>query len=136
MGAGWSAHRYLAARTRFGIKFGLESMRALLGEMGQPERAWPCLLVAGTNGKGSVCAYVASALQASGLRTGLYTSPHLVRVHERIVVNGRPIPERALQSAVRAVRDAGVPVLDGPSRWRLGEITVAWSAVTPSGDPG
>lgn len=106
MGAGWSAHRYLAARVRFGIKFGLESMRALLAELGHPEQAWPCLLVAGTNGKGSVCAYAAAALQASGLRTGLYTSPHLVRVHERIVVNGREVSERALQSAVRAVRDA------------------------------
>lgn len=106
MGAGWSAHRYLASRARVGIRFGLESMRTLLGEMGQPERAWPCLLVAGTNGKGSVCSYVAAALQASGLRTGLYTSPHLQRVHERIAVNGRPIAERALQTAVRAVRDA------------------------------
>ncbi len=106
MDSGWSAHRYLAARVRFGIKFGLDSMQALLGELGHPEQAWPCLLVAGTNGKGSVCAYAAAALQASGLRTGLYTSPHLVRVHERIVVDGRPLSERALQSAVRAVRDA------------------------------
>ncbi len=113
MDAGWSAHRYLAARVRFGIKFGLENMRVLLRELGRPEQAWPCLLVAGTNGKGSVSAYLAAALQASGLRTGLYTSPHLVRVHERIAVNGRPLSERALQSAVRAVRDAAQRLVEG-----------------------
>ena len=74
--------------------------------MGHPERAWPCLLVAGTNGKGSVCAYFAAALRASGLRTGLYTSPHLVRVNERIVVDGRRDPGARAAVAVRAVRDA------------------------------
>jgi len=97
---------YLAARTRFGIKFGLDTIRALVAEMGHPERACPSLLVAGTNGKGSVVAYVDAALRASGLRTGRYTSPHLVRVHERIVVDGREIAPRALEAAVSRVREA------------------------------
>jgi dihydrofolate synthase/folylpolyglutamate synthase len=104
------AHRvaglYLARRVRFGIKFGLETMDALVAEMGHPERAYPSLLVAGTNGKGSVVAYCAAALRASGLRTGRYTSPHLVRVNERIAVDGRPITDRDFGLAVRAVRDA------------------------------
>jgi dihydrofolate synthase/folylpolyglutamate synthase len=97
---------YLARRVRFGMKFGLATMRALVAEMGHPERAFPSLLVAGTNGKGSVAAYCDAALRASGLRTGLYTSPHLVRVNERIVVDGRAITDRDFARAVRAVRDA------------------------------
>jgi len=97
---------YLAQRTRFGVKFGLETMRALVEEMGHPERAWSSLLVGGTNGKGSVVAYVDQTLRDSGLRTGRYTSPHLVRVNERIVVDGRPISDHDLEIAVRAVRDA------------------------------
>src|SRR5262245_19467952 len=97
---------YLAQRVRFGIKFGLETMRALVAEMGHPERACPSLLIAGTNGKGSVAAYCDAALRASGLRTGRYTSPHLVRVNERIAVDGRPIRERAFARAVREVKSA------------------------------
>ncbi len=104
------AHRvaglYLARRVRFGMKFGLETMRALVAEMGHPERAYPSLLVAGTNGKGSVAAYCDAALRASGLRTGRYTSPHLVRVNERITVDGREITDHDFAIAVRAVRDA------------------------------
>ena len=104
------AHRvaglYLAQRVRFGMKFGLETMRALVGEMGHPERACRALLVAGTNGKGSVVAYCDSVLRASGLRTGRYTSPHLVRVNERIAVDGRAITDGDLARAVREVKDA------------------------------
>ena len=104
------AHRvaglYLAQRVRFGMKFGLETMRALVDEMGHPERAYPCLLIAGTNGKGSVAAYCDAALRASGLRAGRYTSPHLVYVRERITVDGRAISDRDFARAVRAVRDA------------------------------
>jgi dihydrofolate synthase/folylpolyglutamate synthase len=88
------------------MKFGLETMRTLVAEMGHPELACPSLLIAGTNGKGSVAAYCDEALRASGLRTGRYTSPHLVRVSERITVDGRPITDRDLGVAVRAVRDA------------------------------
>ncbi len=97
---------YLAQRTRFGMKLGLETMRALVAEMGHPERAFPSLLISGTNGKGSVAAYCDSVLRASGLRTGRYTSPHLVRVNERITVDGREIGDDAFARAVRAVRDA------------------------------
>ena len=97
---------YLAQRTRFGVKFGLETIRALMEEMGHPERVFPTLLVAGTNGKGSVVACVDSVLRASGLRTGRYTSPHLVRVNERIAVNGRDITDHDFERVVRAVRAA------------------------------
>jgi dihydrofolate synthase/folylpolyglutamate synthase len=74
-------------------KFDLEHMRALLRKMNHPERAFPSVLIAGTNGKGSTAATLASILRASGLKTGLYTSPHLVRINERIRVNGEEISD-------------------------------------------
>ncbi|HET7890553.1 MAG TPA: folylpolyglutamate synthase/dihydrofolate synthase family protein [Candidatus Sulfotelmatobacter sp.] len=72
-------------------KFDLAHMRVLLSAMDHPERAFPSVLIAGTNGKGSTAATLASILQASGLKTALYTSPHLVRINERIRVNGQEI---------------------------------------------
>src|SRR4029077_15132006 len=72
-------------------KFDLAHMRVLLEAMDHPERTFPSVLIAGTNGKGSTAATLASILQASGLKTGLYTSPHLMRINERIRVNGKEI---------------------------------------------
>jgi dihydrofolate synthase/folylpolyglutamate synthase len=99
-----AAASYLAARTRLGIKFGLETMRALMDDLGRPQLSYPVLLVAGTNGKGSVAAYADAGLRAAGLRCGRYTSPHLVRLHERITVGGREISAAALEAAVGKVR--------------------------------
>src|ERR1700719_4713020 len=72
-------------------KFDLAHMRVLLKAMNHPERAFPSVLIAGTNGKGSTAATLASILRASGFKTGLYTSPHLIRINERIRVNGEEI---------------------------------------------
>ena len=72
-------------------KFDLAHMRVLLRAMNHPERTFPSVLIAGTNGKGSTAATLASILRASGLKTGLYTSPHLMRINERIRVNGEEI---------------------------------------------
>jgi len=74
-------------------KFDLAHMRVLLGAMDHPERAFPSVLIAGTNGKGSTAATLASILRASGLKTGLYTSPHLIRINERIRVNREEISD-------------------------------------------
>jgi dihydrofolate synthase/folylpolyglutamate synthase len=74
-------------------KFDLAHMRVLLAALGHPEQRFPAVLVAGTNGKGSTAATLASILQASGLNTGLYTSPHLVRLNERIRLNGVSITD-------------------------------------------
>ena len=74
-------------------KFDLAHMRVQLAAMDHPERAFPSVLIAGTNGKGSTAATLASILSASGLKTGLYTSPHLVRINERIRVNGEEISD-------------------------------------------
>ena len=76
---------------RFGIKLGLDTITELLGYMGNPQRRFKTVHVTGTNGKGSVCAYIASVLQQAGYRVGLFTSPHLVRFNERIQVDGREI---------------------------------------------
>jgi len=74
-----------------GIKFGLDNTRELLRRLGNPHECFRSVHVGGTDGKGSVCAMIASVLREKGLRTGLYTSPHLVDFSERIVVNGIPI---------------------------------------------
>ncbi len=76
-------------------KFNLAHMRLLLEELSHPERLFPSVLIAGTNGKGSTAATLASILQASGLKTALYTSPHLVRLNERIRINGEAIDDEA-----------------------------------------
>jgi dihydrofolate synthase / folylpolyglutamate synthase len=76
-------------------KFDLDHMRVLLDGLDHPERRFPSVLIAGTNGKGSTAATLASILRASGLKTGLYTSPHLVRINERIRINGEEISDDA-----------------------------------------
>jgi dihydrofolate synthase / folylpolyglutamate synthase len=79
-------------------KFDLAHMRVLLQALDHPERNFPSVLIAGTNGKGSTAATLASILRASGLKTGLYTSPHLVRINERIRVNGEEISDNDFAS--------------------------------------
>jgi dihydrofolate synthase / folylpolyglutamate synthase len=74
-------------------KFDLAHMRVLAAALGDPQATFPSVLIAGTNGKGSTAATLASILAAAGYRTALYTSPHLVRVNERIQINGTPIPD-------------------------------------------
>jgi dihydrofolate synthase/folylpolyglutamate synthase len=74
-------------------KFDLAHMRVLAAALGDPQAAFPSILIAGTNGKGSTAATLSSILTAAGYRTGLYTSPHLVRVNERIQIDGHQIPD-------------------------------------------
>jgi dihydrofolate synthase/folylpolyglutamate synthase len=82
---------HLFARQQLGIKLGLEAMRAVCRSLGDPHRAFNSVLVAGTNGKGTTAALLAAALQHSGRRCGLYTSPHLLRFVERITIVGEPV---------------------------------------------
>ncbi len=76
-----------------GIKFDLANISRLVEELGHPERAWQSVHIAGTNGKGSVAAMLEAVLRRAGCRTGLYTSPHLVRINERIRVAGEEISD-------------------------------------------
>ncbi len=80
----------------FGMKVGLQNIWSLSESFGHPELRFPCIHIAGTNGKGSTSSMVASILTASGYRTGLYTSPHLVHFAERIRIDGKPIPVREI----------------------------------------
>lgn len=86
-----SAADLLAGLERFGMRLGLEHVRQLLADLGDPHRRVPAVLVAGSNGKGSTAALLAAILGAAGRRTGLYTSPHLEAVEERIVVDGKAV---------------------------------------------
>jgi dihydrofolate synthase/folylpolyglutamate synthase len=93
----------LLALEAFGIKLGLDNMRVLMAALGHPDRAYPTVHVAGTNGKGSVSAMVERALRAAGHRTGLYTSPHLDRLEERVAIDGAPIAPESFDACARDV---------------------------------
>jgi dihydrofolate synthase/folylpolyglutamate synthase len=95
---------YLASLDKMGIRMGLDEVRRLLANLGDPHLAYPSLLIGGTNGKGSIAAMTAAVLFRSGLRTGLYTSPHLVDLNERIRVDRRQISHRQLIVAIGEVR--------------------------------
>jgi dihydrofolate synthase / folylpolyglutamate synthase len=89
---------------RFGIQLGLTAISRLLKGLGNPHNRYPCVHVAGTNGKGSVAAMLSSVLSHGGYKVGLYTSPHLVRFNERIQVNANPISDEQVVEAAQAVQ--------------------------------
>lgn len=98
--------RWLYGLQQFGIKLGLRGIHAILERLGSPEASLPTVLVGGTNGKGSVAAMLDAMLGAHGLRSGLYSSPHLVRPTERIRAGGRDVREEDLRRWLDAVRSA------------------------------
>lgn len=95
-----AATEFLFALKSVGVKFGVDRMAALAEAIGHPERRYPVVHIAGTNGKGSVSAMVESMLRAAGYRTGLYTSPHLVRLGERVQVDRRLLTEAEIVAYV------------------------------------
>ncbi len=97
---------FLFSLERLGMKFGLDNINALCDALGRPERAFRCVHVAGTNGKGSVTAMVETALRAARQRAARYTSPHLIRLEERFVIDGHEVTTGALRNAVADVRHA------------------------------
>jgi dihydrofolate synthase/folylpolyglutamate synthase len=97
---------YLTSLGRFGIKLGLKRTEALLHALGDPQELVQGVLVAGTNGKGSVCAMVSSVLQAAGYRVGLMPKPHLISYTERIQVDQRPIAEGDLAALLTELQPA------------------------------
>src|SRR5437016_12049127 len=91
-----SLGRELAAPTQAAAaKFDLETIAILAERLGRPDRAYPSAHIAGTNGKGSTAAFLESILRRAGFRTGLYTSPHLERINERLRVNGEEIADES-----------------------------------------
>ncbi len=97
---------YLFSLKAGGAKFGIDRMGLLAAAIGHPERSVPCIHVAGTNGKGSVGAMLEAVFRAAGWRTGLYTSPHLVRLGERVRVDGRPLSEDEIAAYTDELRPA------------------------------
>jgi dihydrofolate synthase/folylpolyglutamate synthase len=91
------------ALRRFGIKLGLGTIRQILDGMGQPQQRYHAIHIAGSNGKGSVGSGLAAILTASGYKTGLYTSPHLVEFNERILIDHQPISNARVVAAYEAV---------------------------------
>src|SRR6266545_3737703 len=97
---------FLFSLERLGMKFGLENINALCDALGRPERAFRSVHIAGTNGKGSVTVMVETALRAAGHHVARYTSPHLVRLEERFVIDGREVTTSALREALGDVQRA------------------------------
>ncbi|MGB3202751.1 MAG: folylpolyglutamate synthase/dihydrofolate synthase family protein [Nodosilinea sp.] len=112
-------HALLAPFGRFGVELGLERIQRLLGALGNPQARVPIVHVAGTNGKGSVCAYLAAVLQAAGYRVGRYTSPHLVSWRERITINNAPIQTQDLINRLHQVVAAIDPDQPSPTQFEV-----------------
>lgn len=113
---------YVVATGSRGIKAGLERTQALLEALGEPHRGLQGVLVAGTNGKGSVCALVDAACRAAGRRTALLVKPHLRSYRERIVLDGRPVDREhfaALVARVQPAVEAVEPVVGAPTQFEI-----------------
>ena len=101
-----SLGRELAAPTQAATaKFNLENISVLAQHLGHPENKYPSVHIAGTNGKGSTAAFLEAMLREAGYRTGLYTSPHLERINERIRMDGEPIPDEAFAEVFTRIRE-------------------------------
>ncbi len=111
---------YLFGLQRFGIKLGLDNIRVLLNNLGNPHLRLPAVHIAGSNGKGSTAAFLTSILRQAGLRVGLYTSPHLVDFSERIQVNGVPIPTAEVIRWTEYIREVLVKMGEGDALRRHG----------------
>ncbi|MFN3679370.1 bifunctional folylpolyglutamate synthase/dihydrofolate synthase [Thermosynechococcus sp.] len=110
---------------RFGVRLGLEPIQALLTALGSPQLQVPLIHVAGTNGKGSVCAYLDSVLRAAGYRTGRYTSPHLLSWCERICIDGEPIAPEVFLTLIQQIEAVLPQVAYPPSQFEV-VTAAAW----------
>ncbi|MGV2831512.1 bifunctional folylpolyglutamate synthase/dihydrofolate synthase [Myxosarcina sp. GI1(2024)] len=114
---------FLKPFQRFGVHLGLERIEKLLADLGHPHRQVPIIHVGGTNGKGSVCAYLSSILTEAGFRVGRYTSPHLIDWTERIYLNETAIAESDLIAILQDVIGAIDPKSESPTQFEV--ITAA-----------
>ena len=110
--AGHGSIDYLFSLEQFGVKLGLDNIRTLRAALGYPDRSFRSIIVAGTNGKGSVAAMLDTALRAAGYATGRFTSPHLVALEERFAVAGRPVARDVLAAEAGRLRAVIERLLD------------------------
>jgi dihydrofolate synthase/folylpolyglutamate synthase len=113
------ALKYIEGVSWMGSKPGLERERELLRRLGDPQDALKFIHIAGTNGKGSTAAMLASVMQAAGYRTGLYISPYLYRFNERMQVNGEPVSDGALAGIVGELAAAAEGMEDPCTEFEL-----------------
>lgn len=106
---------FLTSLEQIGIKLGLDQIRGLVAALGHPDRAYRSIVIAGTNGKGSVTAMLERGLRAGGYRTGRYTSPHLVNLEERFTIGGVDVTPDALDAALTRVQRASESLPAPPS---------------------
>lgn len=106
---------YLFSLEQIGIKLGLDQIRHLLHVLQRPDLAFPSIIVAGTNGKGSVTAMIERGLRAAGYRTGRYTSPHLTHIEERVAIDGAPISPETFDALAGRIRHASNALPNPPS---------------------
>ncbi len=109
-----------------GSRLGLDRMREMMRRLGDPQDRLRFVHVAGTNGKGSTCAVLSSILSAAGYKTGMYTSPHLVKVNERMRINGADISDEDLILAAEAVKDAVTGMEDAPTEFEVITAMAFW----------
>ena len=120
------ALKYLEGVSWLGIRPGLERIEELLSRLGNPERRCRFVHVAGTNGKGSTSAMLSAMLSAAGYRTGLYTSPHLLRVTERMRIDGAEMPPQELAEAVTALAQAAQGMSEPCTEFELMTAAAFW----------
>ncbi|MEG4146873.1 folylpolyglutamate synthase/dihydrofolate synthase family protein [Microcoleus sp. Pol12B5] len=118
-----TAESILQSYQHFGVHLGLERIHQLLQKLDNPHQQVPIIHIAGTNGKGSVCAYLSSVLTEAGYRVGRYTSPHLIDWTERICINQKPISPTALQQCLERVVAATENNTETPTQFEI--ITAA-----------
>lgn len=114
-----AALEYINGVSWLGSKPGLERVRVLLTGLGNPEKKLKFVHVAGTNGKGSICAYLASVLKKAGYKTGLFTSPYIARFNERMKINGREIGDAELADIVEQVKPVADAMDDHPTEFEM-----------------
>jgi dihydrofolate synthase/folylpolyglutamate synthase len=125
-------HELLGRYGRFGVELGLDRITSLLAALDNPHQRVPVVHVAGTNGKGSVCAYLSSVLNQAGYRVGRYTSPHLVSWCERITLNEQPIPAQVLLQRLQQVIHQIDPTRPSPTQFEV-LTAAAWLHFALSG---
>lgn len=114
-----AALEYINGVSWLGSKPGLERVRVLLTGLGNPEKKLKFVHIAGTNGKGSICAYLASVLKKAGYKTGLFTSPYIARFNERMKINGREIGDTELADIVEKVKPVADAMDDHPTEFEM-----------------
>ncbi len=122
------AIQFLSSLSPSAVRLGLDRIHAALRALGHPEANYATIHVAGTNGKGSTCAFASTVLHLQGYRVGLYTSPHLVRVNERIKVNGEDISDEKLGQRILEVVERYPQALESGqlTYFELGTLVAFW----------